>query len=241
LRDQLELLFILQTIDDSIRNSQELQKKYNSEIAKAEKELNKEQEQYEKGQNHFDDIEKEHKNNERMLTALEDQKKKIEDKLLLIKTNKEYQAALQEIESSKGLIKEKEDEIIESLDKIDSTKVSARQLEENLNKSRERFEERKKQIEEDIKSHIEKTESQKEKREKVVQKLDVTVLDNYIKIQNVRQGFAVAIAKDEKCMGCSMKIPPQIYNEVVFGEKIKTCPYCNRILYVESDDTNKEK
>ena len=34
-----------------------------------------------------------------------------------------------------------------------------------------------------------------------------------------------------------MKIPPQIYNEVVLGEKIILCPHCRRILHVDRSHT----
>jgi len=38
---------------------------------------------------------------------------------------------------------------------------------------------------------------------------------------------------DEHCQGCNMGIPPQLYNIVLRGENIETCPYCHRIMYYE--------
>ncbi len=240
MRNQLELLFKVQTIDTNIINSEKLQAKYHDEIAKLEEKIRGEEDQCKKEQERLEELEKEHRNLERSLNTLEDQKKKIEDKLLAIKTNKEYHAALQEIETVKESLKKKEDETITNLDKIDSEKTIIKKLEVDLKESKSEYEEKKRQIEEELKNHLDDIEKQKEKRVLLVEEIDADIFSDYKRIQKVRHGYALAIATDEQCMGCSMKIPPQIYNEVVFAEKIKTCPHCNRILYVQYETDGKE-
>jgi len=239
LRNQLELLFKVQTIDNNVKNSIKLQKRYQNDILRLEEKVKKEEEQYIKQQEIIENFEKEHRNSERALSLLEEKKKKIEDKLMSIKTNKEYQASLQEIEKVKEVIKKQEDETIENLDSIESAKKDIKKLEEEYKKTKAQFEEKKKQVEKELKCHLDEIEQQKEKRELLVTEIDPDVFTDYKRIQKVRQGCAVAIAMNEHCMECSMKIPPQIYNEVVYAEKIKTCPYCNRILYVKYENDNK--
>ena len=55
----------------------------------------------------------------------------------------------------------------------------------------------------------------------------------YEQIYKSRNGQAIALADNEQCFGCSMKIPPQTYNEVVRGDTLQMCPHCRRILYVD--------
>jgi len=227
-------------MDDNIKNSIKLQKAFHDEIAGLEEKVKREEEKYTAGQKKIEDLEKEHRNFERSLKTLEDQKKKIEDKLFSIKTNKEYQASLKEIEGVKETIKQKEDVTIESLDNIELSKKSLNDLEKQLSKSKENFQKKKTEIEEKLKKHLADVEKQKEKRDGIIKEIDAEIFADYKRIQNVKDGFAVAIAKNEQCMGCSMMIPPQIYNEVVCSEKIKTCPYCHRILYVQYESAKNE-
>ena len=167
--------------------------------------------------------------------------KKIEDKLLSIKTNKEYQAALHEIENITGLISKKEDDVIEIMDNIESAKAFLKEADVNLKKTKTQYEEKKKQIEEKLKIYLDDIEKQKKRRELLFEKIDPDIFADYTRIQNVKNGLAVAVAENEQCLGCSMKIPPQTYNEVVFCEKIITCPNCHRILFVvHESDKNEE-
>ena len=241
MREQLELLFEVQTIDTNIRNSEELQKKYHDDIAKLEQEVKNKEESHKNHQEHLKDLEKEYRNQERSLKSLEENKEKIEDKLLSIKTNKEYQAGLQEEDNIKRSINEKEDEIIEIMDNIESVRASIKNSEEELNKTRAQYTEKKKQIEEELKNHIDDIEKQKRGRELLFKKIDPDIFADYTRLQNIKQGLAVAVAENEQCLGCSMKIPPQIYNEVVYCEKIITCPNCHRILFVVHDSDENEK
>ena len=70
-------------------------------------------------------------------------------------------------------------------------------------------------------------------REALQQELKPDMLRTYQQIFKARKGIAVVLVDNEHCFGCSMKIPPQIYNEVVQGDTLHTCPHCRRILYVD--------
>jgi len=240
LNKQLELLISIQTIDTNIRNSEELQKKHAADIKKLEKEVINEEEKLKKEQEQLKDLEKKHRDRERSLSALEDQKKKIEDRVLSIKTNKEYQAALHEIENIKGSISKTEDEIIGAMDAVDSLKSAMKSAGAKLDKTRAQYEEKKRQIEEDLKTYLADIEKQKQSREKLVNEVEPDIFSNYNKIK-IRHYCAVALTENEQCLGCSMKIPPQVYNEVVFGEKLIFCPNCQRILFVKRGEEQKEK
>lgn len=241
LRRQLELLYKIQTIDTNIRNSKELQRNYHKKIKRLKEELESEKDRNKSEQENLEGLEKKYRDMERALNILEDQKKKIQDKTLSIKTNKEYQAALQEIETIKDSISRKEDEVIEIIENIESTKKLLKKSEGDLGQKKIEYEEEKKQIEEELKNHLADIETQKEKRDLLIKEIDPNVFADYQRIENVRQGFAVALTENEQCLGCSMKIPPQIYNEVVLAEKIITCPYCHRILYVNHNKDKKQE
>ena len=48
-----------------------------------------------------------------------------------------------------------------------------------------------------------------------------------------KNGLAMALAVDEKCTGCHMNIPAQLFNEVLKLSTMIQCPNCKRILYTQ--------
>ena len=63
--------------------------------------------------------------------------------------------------------------------------------------------------------------------------VDKSLLSRYDRIKSNRKGVAVVPCADGICGGCHMHIPPQVFNELVRGDKQINCPTCQRILYVE--------
>jgi hypothetical protein len=233
LKKQLELLYEIQKIDTNIKHSEELQKKYHADIQKLEDEYRRSEEQYKAEQEHLANFEKEQRNRERALVDARDLKKKVEERIMSVKTNKEYQAGLHEVETIKLQIKQKEDAILETMDASEAAKSSLKKATESLARAKADVEEKKRQIEVDLTAYLADIEQQKQQRALLAGEIAGDVLADYTRLLKVKHGRALVLAAHEQCTGCSMKIPPQIYNEVVLGEKIKTCPNCNRILFVE--------
>jgi len=237
---QLEYIFQVQTIDTNIMNGERIQQKFNEEAAQSEKEVIVEEEKIQQAQERLQVLEKEHRDYEQAMKSLEDQKKKIEERMLSIKTNKEYQASMQETEKIKDAISKKEDDIILAMDKVESAKNEIADVEEELKKAKAVYEEKKREQEVDLQEYLEDIKQQKAKRELLVKEIEPDIYSNFLRLQKVKHGIAVAVAEDEQCMGCSMKIPPQLYNEAIYGEKIVTCPHCHRILYIHRPDESNE-
>jgi len=54
----------------------------------------------------------------------------------------------------------------------------------------------------------------------------------------IRDGVAVAEARNGACTACFMALRPQMMAEVRRGEELVTCDHCNRILYYVPKDQN---
>lgn len=216
----------------NIMHSEELRKKYAADIRSLEEDLQRSEADYKAEQERLKQTERDLQRRERELAEERELKKKTEEKLMSVKTNKEYQAGLHEIELIKQQIKTKEDEIIETMDTCEKIKVSLAKAAEAFAAAQQQYEEKKRRIQNELAAYLEDIERQKAQREVLVKEIAADLLADYMRLLKVKNGRALARAEHEQCTGCSMKIPPQIYNEVVLGEKIKTCPNCNRILYV---------
>ena len=60
------------------------------------------------------------------------------------------------------------------------------------------------------------------------------ILSIYERVKK-RNGFVLAIARNEVCTGCYMNIPPQLFNEVLTLSRLIQCPNCQKFLYCEEE------
>ena len=157
--------------------------------------------------------------------------KKTKDRLLEVKTNKEYQAMLKEMETIENKNSEIEDEIISGLDQIDRMRAEVKAKEKEFETRRSQYEKEKKKIEKEI-SQLDQDLHDSEKRTDVLRKqIRDELLKRYETIKGRRNGVAVASVWKEVCGGCHMNIPPQMYIELQRSLDLLTCPNCNRIVY----------
>jgi predicted nucleic acid-binding Zn-ribbon protein len=69
-------------------------------------------------------------------------------------------------------------------------------------------------------------------REQVFANLPKAVSTMYSRISaRIRDGVAVAEARNRSCTACFMSLRPQVMAEIRRGEEIITCDNCGRILY----------
>jgi uncharacterized protein len=233
LNSQLELLIKVQAIDTLIQQSEAVQEKYNREISELDQELQKEEAAYAAEKEGLQNLDKEHRHLERAVDEAISHRNKAQDKLFAVKTNKEYTAALHEIEGIKEAIKKQEDGILEVMVQTDTLKTELKKTEEVLKKIRAEYSQKKKQLDDDLKRHLEEVEAQKAHKATLVAAIDQKTLIDYTKLREAKNGLAVVAAQYELCMGCNMKIPPQTYNLVITSSDIIHCPSCRRMLYIE--------
>ncbi len=56
-------------------------------------------------------------------------------------------------------------------------------------------------------------------------------MSEYQRIKSSR-GWAVAALNGNSCTGCHQSLIPKLIHEIKHDDEIKTCPHCNRILYI---------
>ena len=233
MKEQIDILYKIQKIDAVIKSSEELKKRSAEEMQTAAASYRQAEAQHQVVQDHVASFEKQRRDRERDLGDAQSQKKKVEERLMSIKTNKEYQAALHEIETIKAIIKDKEDLLLENMDSMEAAKAGLKKSEVELGRARGVFEEKKRQIEVELKAYLEDVDRQRQERDILTTQMAPDIHTEYQRLMKSKKGRAVAVVTYEQCMGCSMKIPAQIYNEVMLGEKIQFCPNCARILLVD--------
>ncbi len=177
------------------------------------------------------EIESGKRSRERDVEAAEFRLKNFQEKLSMIKTNKEYQAALKEISETKKNNKLLEDQIVEAMTQLETLNAGKKETEEHLAAAAANFAKRQGEVDAEIgewKAKKSRIEAEKLDKEGRVHR-DVIML-----YRRVRKGRAeaVAAAVGGSCQGCRMKVPPQLMIEILKLQKVHACPNCQRILYL---------
>jgi hypothetical protein len=160
--------------------------------------------------------------------------KKSQEKLRAVKTNKEYQALLKEIEDIKTKNSSIEDKMIECLDRMDETEKIIAKKKNEYPQLFDQIKIEKENIEREAGIDKGKLDEIDVGRNKVLGLLDSELLKKYVKIKEQHQGgLAVVTVKDAVCHGCNVNLPPQLYNELFRHDSLKFCPNCHRIIYLK--------
>jgi predicted nucleic acid-binding Zn-ribbon protein len=235
LKKQLELLVKLQECDSAIHQAQRTQENHPRMIAQLEESLARERGELQQQEKLLDDTKKKRVQKEQELALNEDKVQKARQHLNAVKTNKEYQAALKEIELiQQGNVKIEEEilTIMEEAERLVSQKASG---EARFSSKAKESEEDKRVLESQLAACAREIEEHERLKSTFTSQIQPELLDLYYKIRQKRPELTVVAVENSCCMGCHMNIPPQLFNEIKTGQKIITCPHCNRILFWEKN------
>jgi predicted nucleic acid-binding Zn-ribbon protein len=239
LREQLELLWELQKIDLTLKRIKEERERFPKEMKKLDERENIEKEKIQKEREKIELLEKERKQKERNLNTEQEKIKRAEGRMFEVKTNKEYQALLSEVEAIKEATSREEEEILQILEEIDEFKKDLSKREKEVTTTLEKIEREKKKIQEKMDQGDGLWKEQKERREVLSKQVESGLYKLYNTLKEKRQGVGVVNIKDETCQGCFVNVPPQMFIEVQKNNAIIRCPNCNRILYWAGDGKRK--
>ena len=170
-----------------------------------------------------------------------DRIRKSEAKLSVVKTNKEYQSSLKEIDDLKDMSSKKEDDMIEFLDRIEEAENVHKAKMAEFSKIEVQIKTEKEIIQKDAQEGRQRLGNLGADRETVSGGIDAKMLATFNRIKaNQTNKIGIVAVKDAVCQGCHMNIPPQMYNELQRGDSLKRCPICERIIYWKDQDRRSE-
>ena len=179
------------------------------------------------------DLQKQRKDKEGELAAKDEAIKKLQGQLYGLKTNKEYQTMLQQIQDAKADSSLIEDKVLELFDAADNVKKEAEKEKERLKEEEKIFLSEKKKVDDRVKIIDDRLAQLDAQRKQALQNIDPKILSQYERILSNRDGLAIVTVKGTSCGGCNMFVPPQVVNLIKMYEHIITCEMCNRILYID--------
>jgi hypothetical protein len=239
LKDQLKLLWELQKIDLELKAIKEEKDRYPKEIKKLDERQKIEKERIEKEREKVESLEKTRRQKEGHLSTEQEKIKRAEGRMSEVKTNKEYQALLTEIDAIKEANGRIEEEILQVMDEIDELKKDLSKREKEMGGTLEKIEGERKKLQEKMALGEKAWNEQTERREVLSKQVESRLVKLYTTLKEKRQGVGVVGVKNETCQGCFVHVPPQMFIEVQKNNALIRCPHCNRILYWDGDQDKK--
>jgi uncharacterized protein len=183
----------------------------------------------------LENLNKERRNYENDLEAQETQVGKLRGRLTELKTNKEYQAHLFEIEVANKKKGETEERILLHMERIEQHQQAAQQTRTQQVEAEQRLAEEKEQLEVRAARLTAELEKVTQARTGIASQLEKALLTQYTKLKAAKKEVAVAPVRNGTCGGCQLQIPPQLIAEVRRSDQLQTCTFCHRILYLEAE------
>jgi len=183
----------------------------------------------------IDELENERRKKEKELDVDKDKIKKHGSKLTEVKTNKEYQALLKEIETSKVTNGKTEEDILTLMEKVEEIKKDFEHLSAQLKINKKDFEHKKSKLLKEVETIDKDVRKLKEERNNLLSIVNKNLKATYRTLIERRAGTAVVNLKNGVCLGCFMNIPPQLFIEATKNRQLILCPSCNRIFYFQEE------
>ncbi len=172
------------------------------------------------------------KQHESAVQELEAKRSKYKGQLMEVKTNKEYTAALHEIEGVEREIRAREDQVLEEMEKAETLAQDVKREEAAFKLVEQAGRAEATQLSAREAKLIEDCARLRTEREQVAASVPEEARQLYERVAKQR-GTALAEARDGVCQSCRVRMRPQIWVEVRKNETLFLCESCNRVLYYE--------
>ena len=152
--------------------------------------------------------------------------------LMSAKKQDEYTAAIREADAARKQISTFETQILEQMEVFDQAEASLKERAGEITSLNSDRETRLTQFDEETNAQTAQLEASRAERDRVFNALPKTMSALYKRISaRIRDGVALAEARNGACAACFMALRPQVMAQVRRGDEVVTCDNCNRILY----------
>lgn len=229
--EQLKRLVTLQEIDREIGERLDKKRRLPAEVEAARQQQAAAQQRADQLKTELEAVTKQRRGREHDLEGEEERLGKLKTRGAALKTNKEYQSHLREVEQAaveKGRL---EEEIILLMEQQDVMRRTLTTQDEAVAEATRRSEAEQARVDREIVQLDAALARLASERLGVVDHVEAALLSEYEALRARSKGLAVAAIERGACMGCRLSLPPQLSAEVRKGEKIQHCINCQRILY----------
>jgi len=163
--------------------------------------------------------------------------KKLKTQMMAIKTNKEYDALVSQIDAIRELISEKETALLEVIDRVETLEGSIDEIRKKAEESKKQNEEQLNILQEKMDSVGSKIQMKDDDRHNITVRVSKRVMSIYERVRKSRGGSVVVTVKKRACGACFKALPPHRIQELKRADQLITCDNCGRLLIWQNGDS----
>jgi predicted nucleic acid-binding Zn-ribbon protein len=229
---ELEQLIALQNADTSIRRLQAEIEAIPKRRAEIEKEFDQRAFEIRELEKARDEARTERVRLETEVVEQRAKQERAERNLMSSTKQDEYTAAIREADAARKHISQLETQILEKMEAFEQAEGQLKEREPEMTRLSGEMEARIKEFEELTRTQAEQLAANRAERERLAATLPKPMAALYNRISaRIRDGIAVAEARNGSCTACFMSLRPQVMAEIRRGDEVIICDNCNRILY----------
>ena len=231
MREVLLKLIDLQKIDSQLMDIEELKGDLPAEVARLDKQLESLSAGIADSKVEIEELSSKRRRLEAEVSDTEATVKKYQDQLILVSTNRAYDALMAEIDTAKQSAESDGMQALEIEEKIQQLTEQVKADEIALEEKTGLFAKHQKSLQQTIEeTEVEATRLAGE-RKRVESKIDSSIYQNYERMRGAHNGEAVVEMSRGSCGSCFSELPAQLSADIRAMNSIITCPTCGVILY----------
>jgi predicted nucleic acid-binding Zn-ribbon protein len=162
-----------------------------------------------------------------------DRAKKYRDQSGAVKTNEAYKALQHEIVNAEAEVAKADDRQLEVMMAAEEVERRVKISESRLKEAEQAVAAERKEIQAQGTEKKKQLDAATAEREKIITPVPEDLRELYTRIAKRHNGTAMALARDEQCRGCGMRVLPHILQELATetNEEVYRCESCGLILY----------
>jgi uncharacterized protein len=234
---ELQKLIALQNLDTTIRKLEKDQEAIPERRAEIEKEFDQRAFEIRALETRRDEAKHTRARLENEVVEQRGRAERAERNLMSSKKQDEYTAAIREADSARKQISQLETQILEQLEVLEQAEAALNERADEIASLNSDRDAKLKTFDDEAGTIGDRLAVARKERDEVFANLPKQMSNMYARIKGrIRDGVAVAEARNRSCSACFMSLRPQVMAEIRRGEEVITCDNCGRILfYVPSE------
>lgn len=238
MKAELQQLVALQNLDTRIRTLENDLKTIPERRAEIEKEFDQRAFEIRALESRRDEAKHARARLENEVVEQKGRAERAERNLMSSKKQDEYTAAIREADAARKQISALETQILEQLESLEQAEAALNERADEIASLNSDRVARLNEFDAETNKQTEELKAARTNREQLFTTLPKNLSSLYARISaRIRDGVAVAEARNGACTACFMALRPQVMAEVRRGGEVITCDNCNRILYYASPET----
>lgn len=238
MKAELQQLIALQNLDASIRRLQVQIEAIPLRRAEIEGEFDQRAFEIRAEETRRDDARHERARLEKEVAEQKTRAERADRNLQASKKPEEYTAAIREADAARKQMSALETQILEQMEIFDKAEASLSERAAEIASLNTDRDARLALFDQETDAQKQQLESERAERERIFGSLPKPMSAQYNRISlRIRDGIAMAEARNGACSACRMALRPQVMAQVRRADEVIICDNCNRILYYVPKDS----